>query len=115
MIGFEQGAGSLMLRPWWRLPVPVASDNNADIEDPVGRAEAVLARRWGNHIVSLQLRHNLHSGDRSRGSGELVHAFPLSGNLRGQLQVFSGCGERLIDYNFRQTRLGLGVSRVEWR
>ena len=115
MVGFEQGEWSLMLRPWWRIPETAANDNNADIEDHVGRGEALLARRWGNHIVSLQLRHSLRGGDRSRGSGELEYAFPLSGNLRGQLQLFSGYGESLIDYNFRQTRLGLGVSLVEWR
>ena len=115
MIGFEQGSWSLMLRPWWRIPETAASDNNADIEDHVGRGEAVLARRWGDHIVSLQLRHSLRSGDRSHGSGELEYAFPISGNLRGHLQLFSGYGESLIDYNFRQSRLGLGVSLVEWR
>jgi phospholipase A1 len=115
MVGFEQGEWSLMLRPWWRIPEAAANDNNADVEDHVGRAELLLARRWGNHIVSLQLRHSLRGGDRSRGSGELEYAFPLAGNLRGQLQLFSGYGESLIDYNFRQTRLGLGVSLVEWR
>lgn len=115
MIGFEQGSWSLMLRPWWRIQEPAASDNNADIEDYIGRGEAVLARRWGDHIVSLQLRHSLRSSDRSHGSGELEYAFPIAGNLRGHLQLFSGYGESLIDYNFRQTRLGLGMSLVEWR
>jgi phospholipase A1 len=115
MAGFEQGDWSLMVRPWWRIPEKLAVDNNPDIGDYLGRAEAVLTRRWGEQIVSLQMRHSLRSGSNSRGSAELEWAFPISGNLRGQVQLFHGYGESLIDYNWTQTRLGLGVSLVEWR
>jgi phospholipase A1 len=37
-------------------------------------------------------------------------AFPLAGSLNGHIQVFSGYGLSLIDYNHRQTTLGVGVS-----
>ena len=40
-------------------------------------------------------------------------AFPIHGNLRGHAQIFHGYGESLIDYNFRSTRFGLGLSIVQ--
>lgn len=115
LVGLEQGNWSLMLRPWWRVPENAGADNNADIGNYLGRAEAVLTHHWGGQIISLQLRHSLRSGGNARGSGQMDWAFPISGNLHGHLQAFSGYGESLIDYNFKQTRLGLGVSLVEWR
>ena len=45
-------------------------------------------------VLSLQLRHSLRSGERSRGSGQLDWMFPIRGALHGYLQVFSGHGER---------------------
>jgi len=35
--------------------------------------------------------------------------------LRGLVQWYNGYGESLIDYNFRETRVGVGVSVIEWR
>lgn len=115
MVGVDRDEWSLMLRPWWRVKEATEVDDNPAIQDYIGRAEVLLSRNLGTHLLSLQLRHSLRGGDRSRGSAEIEWAFPIAGNLRGHVQMFSGYGESLIDYNFRQTRLGLGVSLVEWR
>jgi phospholipase A1/A2 len=115
MVGIDNGDWSLMLRPWLRIKEDAAADDNPDIEDHIGRGELLITRTWGAHLLSLQLRHSLRGGERSRGSAEVEWAFPVAGNLRGHVQLFSGYGESLIDYNFRQTRLGLGMSLVEWR
>ena len=48
--------------------------------------------------------------DRSRGSLRLDWAIPLVGSLNAHVQLFSGYGLNLIDYNHRQTTLGVGVS-----
>ena len=63
----------------------------------------------------VQLRHSLRGGNRSRGSAQIDYVFPLAGALHGQLQLFSGYGESLIDYNLRQTKAGLGVTIAGWR
>ena len=110
----ERGDWVAEFRPWVRLKESAADDDNPDIEDHVGRAELRLSRHWGRQVLSMQLRHSLRGGSRSRGSGEFDWVFPISGSLQGYLQVFSGHGESLVDYNLRQTKLGLGVAIAGW-
>ena len=48
------------------------------------------------------------------GSIQLNYVFPIKGHLRGQVQLFDGYGETMIDYNHRQTTLGIGISFADW-
>ncbi len=110
-VALDAGPWSAQLRPWVRLSEPKDSrDDNPDIEDYVGRGEMILAYRAGRQVVTFTGRHTLRSGDESRGSARVDWAFPLTGNLDGHLQIFSGYGESLIDYNHRQTSVGFGLS-----
>ncbi len=113
--GLEKGDSMILLRPWWRIPERAADDDNPRIQDYVGRAEVIFAHRFGGHVVSVQGRHSLRTGDNSRGSMKLEWSIPLSGYLKAHLSLFSGYGESLIDFNHRQTVFGAGVSLVEWR
>ena len=113
-LAFDRDDWTLSLRPWWRIKEDAQDADNPGIENYIGRAEVMLTRRWHDHVLTLQLRHSLRGGERSRGSAQLDWAFPVRGNLKGYLQWFSGYGESLIDYNFRQTKLGIGASIVEW-
>lgn len=99
----------------WRLPERARDDDNPDIEDHVGRAELLLTRVWEEHVLALQLRHSLRGGGHNRGSAQLEWFIPIEGSLKGYVQVFSGHGESLIDYNLRQTKLGVGFAMVGWR
>ena len=110
-VAFESGPWSLHVRPWVRaFDASGANDDNPDIEDYVGRGELVGEYRADGHVVTLRTRHSLRGGERSRGSAQLDWAFPLAGSLSGHVQVFNGFGESLIDYNHRQTTVGVGVS-----
>ncbi|WP_425487562.1 phospholipase A [Marilutibacter spongiae] len=113
-VGLDRDNWSLVLRPWWRVDEDAADDNNADIEDYIGRGDATLVHVRGGHQLSLTARHSLRSGDRSHGSLQFDWGFPIHNNLRGHLQVFDGYGESMIDYNHRATYIGLGVSMLEW-
>ena len=113
-IGFEREDWVVMLRPWWRLPESDSSDDNPGIENYIGRGELTVARKWLGHVFSLQARHSLRGGEMSRGSGQVAWSFPIAGDLKGYVQVFSGYGESLIDFNNRQTGIGFGLSVVDW-
>lgn len=111
-IGFERDGWALMLRPWWRIPD--SNDDNPDISDYIGRGDLRLVHEWNNHEFALMARHTLRGGDRSRGSLQFDWGFPISGELRGHLQLFNGYGQSLLDYNHRAWYLGIGVSLLEW-
>lgn len=111
----ERGEWTAELRPWWRVREDLNRDDNPDIADYAGRAELLLTRQWGSHVLALQLRHSLRGGKRSRGSGQLEWSVPLDGALKAYVQWFNGYGESLIDYNLSQNKFGIGIALVGWR
>jgi phospholipase A1 len=113
-VGFESGNWTALVRPWLRIREKADKDDNSDILDYVGRGEVVLIRKLDNQQVAITLRHTLRGGDKSRGSVAVDWAFPVYGYLKGHVQVFTGYGESLIDYNRRQTSVGVGLSLLEW-
>lgn len=114
MIGFERGDTMLQLRPWVRLSDDPAEDDNPDISDYMGRGDMLLVHKHKGHEYSLLTRHNFKGGDESRGAVQFDWAFPLTSNLRGHFQYFTGYGESLIDYNYKSDYLGVGLSLVGW-
>lgn len=113
-LGFEKDNFALMLRPWYRMEEDFNDDNNPDIKNYMGRGDMTAFYRWKEHDFSLMLRHSLKGGDDSHGAVQFDWAFPIKGKLRGNLQIFDGYGESLIDYNHRATYVGLGVSLMNW-
>lgn len=109
-LGFERGNFAMMVRPWYRIEEDFKDDNNPDIKNYIGRGDLTSFYRWKDNEFSLMLRHSLKGGDDAHGAVQFDWAFPISGKLRGNLQIFDGYGESLIDYNHRATYVGLGVS-----
>lgn len=107
--GFERGDWQLYLRPWVRIEEG-SSDNNPDIEDYFGHGDMRMTWRKGGHDLGLTTRW---SPSENRGALQFDWHYPLKGDLKAYLQLFHGYGETLIDYNHRQTAIGLGVSLVQ--
>jgi phospholipase A1 len=116
--GIDQGNWSLTGRVWARWRERAATDDNPQIESYIGRSELTLRHAGDSgHVASLRWRSTLSAV--GRGSVQLDYAFPLWGQprdakLKGHLQVFSGFGQSLLDYTFRQTSVGLGFSLQDW-
>jgi phospholipase A1 len=112
--GLDRENWAFVVRPWYRLEEDPEVDNNADIEDFIGRGDALLVYNRNGHELSLTARHSLRGGDRSHGSLQFDWGFPITNLLRGHVQVFDGYGESLIDYNHRATYVGVGFALLEW-
>ncbi|HTL09812.1 MAG TPA: phospholipase A, partial [Chitinophagaceae bacterium] len=90
-------------------------DENPDITNYIGAGDLTLIRSLGRHQLSMVATHSIRfTKSLGRASMQANWTFPVSGNLRGLLQVSEGYGETLVDYNHRQTTIGLSVSLVEW-
>ncbi len=113
-VGLDRENWALVLRPWHRIKEGSREDNNPDMEDYIGRGDALLVYSRNGHELSLTARHSLRGGDRSHGSLQFDWGFPINNLLRGHVQVFDGYGESLIDYNHRATYVGVGFALLEW-
>ena len=115
--GWEWDRLSMLARVWHRIPASVKDDDNPDIKDYVGRGDLVARyQTTGGYVTSLLVRHTLRSNP-SRGFVQLDWATLLLDKLgaaRLHVQLSSGYGETLIDYNHKQTTIGIGVSFGDW-
>ena len=112
-VALERGNYGVVLRPWWRIPESGSKDNNPDITDYMGSFDLTMLARYGNHSFDLMLRNNLKTQD-NRGAMQLGWTYPLTPKVKAYVQLFSGYGESLIDYNVNQTSIGMGLQVLDW-
>ena len=106
--GIEREDLALFGTLWYRLPESSSKDDNPDITDYLGHGKLSALYRWRGNTFSGAVRGNLRTG---KGAVEAGWFSPrLFGPLRAYVQVFSGYGESLIDYNWNQTTIGAGVA-----
>lgn len=115
--GWEWDNLSLLVRGWWRIPENTLKDDNPDIVHYLGHGDIVA--RWEpdskSQAVSLLFRNNL-SFNNNIGFMQLDWSVPVALGHAARLhaQFSTGFGESMMDYNHRQTTMGLGVSFREW-
>lgn len=119
MTGFEKGNDwQINARLWKRLKESEGDDNNPDIVRRIGRGD--ISVQWrASRLNTLRLTYTGFT--RHGGSGRLEWEHALGegwGNsfsgLRLYTWLFHGYGETLLDYNFRRTSFGIGLSLVDF-
>jgi len=110
--GLQRGNLSLFVRPWLRINESAGTDDNPDITDFMGHGDLLAVYQRGSNEFSALTRY---SGVGNRATVQLDWHFPLIGALKGYVQVFSGYGETLVDYNIHQNTIGVGVSLTQWQ
>lgn len=104
-LGVDHGNLAAQMRLWKRTDTSAKDNDNLDIIDFMGHGDLNMSYRQGGHEVSILARRNFST---DHGAVRLGWAFPVATNLKGYLQLFSGYGESLIDYNYAQKSLGAG-------
>jgi phospholipase A1 len=109
--GIERDDFAVVARAWTRIEPSNYEDDNPDITDYLGHGQVTALYRWRDNTFSLMGRGNLGTG---KGAAQFSWTSrPLLGPLRAHFQVFSGYGESMIDYDWNQTTVGLGVTLNE--
>lgn len=103
----QNGNWMVEAKPWFRIAESENNDDNPDITKYMGYYRLTVGYQLGESIFSVKGRYNWNTG---YGSAEMGWSYPITEHVRFYTQVFSGYGESLIDYDHRQTRLGVGVT-----
>lgn len=106
--GVERGDFAVLAKAWYRIKEDADKDDNPDITDYYGYGSLTAIYKWRGHSFSLMGRGNISTG---KGAVQLTWMSPkLLGPLRAYVQGFSGYGESLIDYNWNQNTIGIGIA-----
>jgi phospholipase A1 len=106
--GVERDDFAIVARAWTRIEPSNYEDDNPDITDYLGHGQVTALYRWRDNTFTLMGRGNLGTG---KGAAQFSWTSrPLLGPLRAHFQLFSGYGESMIDYDWNQTTVGLGVT-----
>jgi phospholipase A1 len=105
----------LVPKIWYRIPEESNDDDNSNIEDYYGQGELSLLYAYKKHTFEVMLRNNLNFDATNKGAVELNWTFPLpeflsTENSYGLIQVFSGYGNNLIDYDREINKIGFGIA-----
>jgi phospholipase A1 len=110
-LALDKGNFGLNWRYHQRIPESLEEDDNRDLIDYIGSHELTATWLPGTATAMLVWRNDL--SNLSQGSFQLDMTYPMDeaklDGLRWHLQLFSGYGETLLDYNIRQHSVGLGV------
>jgi phospholipase A1 len=106
--GVERGDFAVLLRPWYRIKEDENKDDNPDIVDYYGYGDITAIYKWRGNSFTVMGRGNLSTG---KGAAQFTWTSPpILGPLRGYIQAFTGYGDSLIDYNWNQNAIGIGVA-----
>ena len=105
-IGVERGDFALSIRPW--VVIDDGGNDNPNITDYMGWGDVTAVYKWQGHSFTLMGRGNPET---RKGTVQLTWMSPpVLGPLRAYVEAFSGYGDSMIDYNWYQNTIGIGIA-----
>ena len=103
-VGYEEDNFMMYVEPWYNLGG--MDSDNTDIEDYLGHYEVTTAYKYDVLEFTGVGHYNFRTG---YGGLEAGVSFPLLEHVRGYVQYFNGYGESLIDFDYHNQRIGVGI------
>jgi phospholipase A1 len=103
----------ISIRPWY-----VFHDSTYEMQNPhmakyLGHEQITISCKLYSQVLSLEARNALeHHGRYAAATASW--SFPITKHINGYLQVFSGYGQSLIEYNHRTNSVGVGIALSNW-
>lgn len=107
------GNWMVSVKSWVVLNDNACWQHNKNIADFLGYGQVLVAYKYYNQVISLQARNFLDNRLR-RATAEFNWTFPITPYINGCLQLFSGYGQSLIEYNHHTNSAGIGISLSNW-
>lgn len=112
---FERGDFGLSFKVNHRTS-ETGEDDNPRLMRYIGNTEVTAT--WLPGLATASLVWRMHPGNSDSGSLQFDWSYPVvrekPNGLRWYVQIFSGYGETMLDYNHRQTSIGAGVSLFQY-
>lgn len=109
----SQGNFMVIMKPWYIFHDHSWLVHNPNIGSYLGYMQLIFAYKLENSVINLRTYGlGVHGGQRT--SAELSYSFKMTPYMNGYLQVFSGYGQSLIEYNHRTNSVGIGIAFSNW-
>ena len=102
--------GDMFIKPqvWYRIPD--SKDDNPDLYKYYGYGEMNFSYVYRHNILKLKLRNNFKLNKENKGLIQIDYSFAFRKNAFAYVQLSSGYGESLIDYDKEINRISVGIS-----
>lgn len=101
------------IKPWFVFHDEGYNRFNPNMANYLGYGELTIAYKYGRQVFSVQAHGLFEQGGRVA-TVLASWSFPITSYLNGYIQVFSGYGQSLIEYNHRTNSIGVGIALSNW-
>lgn len=114
-LAFSGDTWYVSIKPWVSVVRSSTNRYNRDITHYLGNGRLLFAYQGGHgQQLAVMLRNALESGFQ-RGAYQLSYSVPIADrSIRFYVQLFSGYGQSLIEYNHHTNGIGIGFAFSDW-
>lgn len=109
----SSGNFMLSVKPWFIIHDNSLREHNPNIGSYLGYMQVLVAYKMDKQVINFRTYGlGVHGGRHT--SAELSYSFPLTCYINGYVQLFSGYGQSLIEYDHRTNSAGVGIAFSNW-